>query len=174
MHCLSYLSTDGTAAIVEFPGTLYRGGAEEKIRKYLIDNNYIDCIIQLPGNLFFGTSISTCIIVLKKSKKTNDVVFIDASKEYETNTNSNKLTQQNISNIYKYFNERKDIEFIVKVASYDEIVKKNYNLSVNNYVISEDTSEIIDIEEINKELEVTVKKIETLRAEINKIVKEIG
>lgn len=102
MHSLSWLSTNGTAAIVCFPGVMYRGGAEQKIRKYLIDNNFVDCVIQLPDNLFYGTSIATCIMVLKKSKQENNTLFIDASKEYVKVTNSNKLTVSNIAHSYRY------------------------------------------------------------------------
>lgn len=174
MHSLSWLATNGTAAIVCFPGIFYRGGAEQKIRKYLIDNNFIDCIIQLPSNLFFGTSISTCIMVLKKSKTTNDVLFIDASAEYVKVTNNNKLTDKNIENILKIFTERKDVEYTAKVVANSIIGSENdYNLSVSTYVQKEDTREKINIDELNKQIDEIVAREEVLRAEIRKIIKEI-
>lgn len=175
MHALSWLSTDGTAAIVCFPGIFYRGGAEQKIRKYLVDNNFIDSIIQLPGNLFFGTSISTCIMVLKKSKSSNDIYFIDASNEYIKVTNNNKLTEQNIENILDLFKKRKNKEFISSVVNNKIIsLEHQYNLSVNTYVERNEIKEQIDIKALNSELEEVVKKENDLRNKINKIVKEIG
>ena len=173
MHSLSWLATNGTASIVCFPGILYRGGAEQKIRKYLVDNNFIDCIIQLPDNLFFGTSIATCIMVLKKSKKDNSVLFIDASKECVKVTNNNKLTDENIDNIVKIFTDRKDIDYVAKVVSNTEIEENNYNLSVSTYIEKEDTREKIDIVELNKQIEEIVAREQVLRDEIDKIVKEI-
>jgi len=155
MHSLSWLASNGTAAIVCFPGVMYRSGAEQKIRKYLIDNNYIDCIIQLPDNLFYGTSIATCIMVLKKSKIDNKVLFIDASKEFVKVTNSNKMTEKHIDDIV------------------EKIVEENYNLSVSTYVEKEDTSEKIDIVELNKEIQRIVAREEELRKEIDKIIAEI-
>ena len=134
MHSLSWLKTNGTAAIVCFPGIMYRGGAEQKIRKYLVDNNFVDCIIQLPDNLFFGTSIATCITVLKKNKVDTNVLFIDASKEFLKVTNNNKLEDKNIDNIVKYFTDRSDLEYIVKVAPYELVKENDYNLSVSTYV----------------------------------------
>ena len=173
MHSLSWLATNGTASIVCFPGILYRGGAEQKIRRYLVDNNFIDCIIQLPDNLFFGTSIATCIMVLKKSKKDNSVLFIDASKECVKVTNNNKLTDENIEHIVKIFTDRKDIDYVAKLVSNTEIEENDYNLSVSTYVEKEDTREKIDIEELNKQIEEIVAKEQVLRDEIDKIVKEI-
>lgn len=173
MHSLSWLATNGTAAIVCFPGVMYRGGAEQKIRKYLIDNNYIDCIIQLPDNLFFGTSIATCIMVLKKSKTENSTLFIDASKECIKVTNSNKLTQKNIDAIIDAYTKRADQDhFAVKVANSD-IAAKDYNLSVSTYVEQEDTREIIDIAVLNAEIEEIVAREQVLRDEIAKIIAEI-
>lgn len=136
-----------------FPGIFYRGGAEQKIRKYLVDNNFIDCIIQLPDNLFFGTTIATCIMVLKKSKKDNNILFIDASKECVKVTNNNKLTDENIDNIVKIFTDRKDIDYVAKLVSNTEIGENDYNLSVSTYVEKEDTREKIDIVELNKQIE---------------------
>ena len=173
MHSLSWLATNGTASIVCFPGILYRGGAEQKIRKYLVDNNFIDCIIQLPDNLFFGTSIATCIMVLKKSKKDNSVLFIDGSKECVKVTNNNKLMDENIDNIIKIFTDRKDVDYVAKVVSNTEIEENDYNLSVSTYVEKEDTREKIDIVELNKQIEEIVAREQVLRDEIDKIVKEI-
>lgn len=173
MHSLSWLATNGTASIVCFPGIFYRGGAEQKIRKYLVDNNFIDCIIQLPDNLFFGTTIATCIMVLKKSKKDNSILFIDASKECVKVTNNNKLTDENIDNIVKIFTDRKDIDYVAKLVSNTEIGENEYNLSVSTYVEKEDTREKIDIVELNKQIEEIVSREQVLRDEIEKIVKEI-
>lgn len=170
---LSWLATNGTASIVCFPGIFYRGGAEQKIRKYLVDNNFIDCIIQLPDNLFFGTTIATCIMVLKKSKKDNNILFIDASKECVKVTNNNKLTDENIDNIVKIFTDRKDIDYVAKLVSNTEIGENDYNLSVSTYVEKEDTREKIDIVELNKQIEEIVAREQVLRDEIDKIVKEI-
>ena len=173
MHSLSWLATNGTASIVCFPGILYRGGAEQKIRKYLVDNNFIDCIIQLPDNLFFGTSIATCIMVLKKSKKDNSILFIDASKECVKVTNNNKLTDENIEHIVKIFTDRKDIDYVAKLVSNTEIGENDYNLSVSTYVEKEDTREKIDIVELNKQIEEIVAREQVFRNEIDKIVREI-
>ena len=173
MHSLSWLATNGVASIVCFPGILYRGGAEQKIRKYLIDNNFIDCIIQLPDNLFFGTSIATCIMVLKKSKKDNSTLFIDASKECIKITNNNQLSEENITNIVKIFENREDVEYIAKLVSNKEIEENNYNLSVSTYVEQEDTREKIDIDVLNKEIDEIVEKEQKLRDEIKKIISEI-
>lgn len=173
MHSLSWLATNGVASIVCFPGILYRGGAEQKIRKYLIDNNFIDCIIQLPDNLFFGTSIATCIMVLKKSKKDNSTLFIDASKECIKVTNNNKLSDENITNIVKIFESREDVEYTSKLVSNEEIEENSYNLSVSTYIEQEDTREKIDIEVLNKEIDEIVEKEQKLRDEIKKIIEEI-
>lgn len=174
MHSLSWLATNGTAAIVCFPGIMYRGGAEQKIRKYLIDNNYIDCIIQLPDNLFFGTSIATCIMVLKKGKAESKTLFINASKECVKVTNSNKLTEENIENILKVFTERKEkIDYVSRLVNNDEIVQNEYNLSVSSYVEAEDTREVIDIKVLNAQIAEIVEKENKLRAEIDKIIAKI-
>ena len=173
MHSLSWLATNGTASIVCFPGILYRGGAEQKIRRYLIDNNFVDCIIQLPDNLFFGTSIATCIMVLKKSKKDNSTLFIDATKECVKVTNNNKLTDKNIDNIVKTFDKRENVDNVAKLVSNQEIAENDYNLSVSTYVEKEDTREKVDIVKLNKEIDVIVAKEQVLRDEINKIISEI-
>lgn len=170
MHALSWLANDGTAAIVCFPGIMYRGGAEQKIRKYLVDNNYVDCIIQLPSNLFFGTTIATCIMVLKKGKRDSNVLFIDATNECIKVTNNNKLTSDNINTIINYFVAREDVEHRVHKATYEEVVEKGYNLSVSTYVEGEDTREKVNIVELNKELEEIVIREENLRIEINRII----
>ena len=173
MHSLSWLAPNGTAAIVCFPGVMYRSGAEQKIRKYLVDNNYIDCIIQLPDNLFYGTSIATCIMVMKKAKTDNKVLFIDASKEFVKVTNSNKMTEKHINDIVEKFTKRENVEYISNLVDYEKIVEENYNLSVSTYVEKEDTSEKIDIVELNKEIQRIVAREEELRKEIDKIIAEI-
>lgn len=173
MHSLAWLATNGTASIVCFPGIFYRSGAEQKIRRYLIDNNFVDCIIQLPDNLFFGTSIATCIMVLKKNKKDNNTLFIDATKECIKVTNNNQLTEQNINNIIKIFENREDVEYVAKLVSNKEIAENDYNLSVSTYVEKEDTRKEIDIKELNKNIEKIVAREQVLREEINKIISEI-
>jgi type I restriction enzyme M protein len=173
MHALSWLATNGTAAIVCFPGVMYRGGAERKIRKYLIDNNFIDCIIQLPSNLFFGTTIATCIMVLKKSKPENSTLFIDASKEFVKVTNSNKLTEDNIKKILDAFTTRKEEQYFSHVVKNSEIHDQDYNLSVTTYIEQEDTKEKIDIIALNAEIDQIVAKEQVLRDEIAKIISEI-
>ena len=173
MHSLSWLSTNGTAAIVCFPGIFYRGGAEQKIRKYLVDNNFIDCIIQLPDNLFFGTSIATCIMVLKKSKNENATLFIDATAECEKVTNNNKLRDKNIENILKMFTDRADIAHKARLVQNAEIAENDYNLSVSTYIEKEDTRQAIDIKSLNKEIAEIVSREQFLREEIDKIIKEI-
>lgn len=173
MHSLHWLSTNGTAAIVCFPGIMYRGGAEQKIRKYLIDNNFIDCVIQLPGNLFYGTSIATCIMVLKKSKSENSTLFIDASKEFVKVTNNNKLSETNINNIIEIYSNREEKKHVSILVPNNKIGENDYNLTVSSYVEQEDTSEKIDIGILNKEIDEIVKKEQWLRDEINKIIAEI-
>ena len=173
MHALAWLANNGTAAIVCFPGIMYRGGAEKKIRQYLVDSNYVDAVIQLPANLFFGTSIATCIMVLKKSKADTTTVFIDASKEYVKVTNSNKLTQENIERILTLYTQRVDVAHTVRVAKGAEIAAEDYNLSVNTYVEPEDTREIIDIGQLNAQIREIVAHEAVLRDEIEKIIAEI-
>jgi len=173
MHSLSWLATNGTAAIVCFPGVMYRGGAERKIRQYLIDNNYVDCVIQLPSNLFYGTSIATCIMVLKKSKPENSTLFIDASNEFVKVTNNNKLTQDNIDRIIDAFRTREDIEHFSRLVPNSEIEEQDYNLSVSTYVEQKDTREVIDITKLNAEIEEIVAREQDLRDEIARIIAEI-
>ncbi|MGP5634618.1 type I restriction-modification system subunit M [Corynebacterium casei] len=173
MHILSWLSVNGTAGIVSFPGVLYRGGAEKKIRKYLIDNNYIDAIVQLPPDLFFGTTIGTCIMVLKKSKKENSVLFIDASEQFVRSGNKNKLTEQNQDSILKAFAERVDADHFAKIVANEEIANNEYNIAVSTYVEKEDTREVVDISELNAEIEKIVARQAELRTAIDAIVADL-
>lgn len=173
MHSLAWLAPTGTAAIVCFPGILYRGGAEKKIRQYLIDNNFIDCVIQLPSNLFFGTSIATCIMVLKKNKADSKTLFIDAGKECVKVTNNNKLTPENIDRIVDTFARRAEEAHFSHLAGYEEIKEQEYNLSVSTYVEAEDTREKVDITVLNAEISQIVAREDALRAEIDKIIGEI-
>ncbi|MFV0402209.1 MAG: type I restriction-modification system subunit M [Oscillospiraceae bacterium] len=176
MHSLSWLATSGTAAIVCFPGIFYRGGAEQKIRKYLIDNNFVDCVIQLPDNLFYGTTIATCIMVLKKSKSENSTLFIDASKEFVKVTNSNKLTTDeggNIDTILAAYTGRKNIDHFCMLVHNEKIAEQDYNLSVSTYVEQEDTREVVDIKVLNVEIDNIVAREQVLRNEISAIIAEI-
>ena len=173
MHSLSWLAANGIAAIVCFPGIMYRGGAEQKIRRYLVDNNFVDCVIQLPSNLFFGTSIATCVMVLKKGKADNKVLFIDASDECVKVTNNNKLTAENIEHIVSAYASRDEVKHFTHLASYDEVAENNYNLSVSTYVEAEDTREKVDIVKLNAEIEEIVAREQVLREEIAKIIEEI-
>ncbi|AKE41905.1 type I restriction-modification system subunit M [Corynebacterium kutscheri] len=173
MHILSWLAVNGTAAIVEFPGVLYRGGAERKIRKYLIDNNYVDTVIQLPPDLFFGTTIATCIIVLKKSKTDNAVLFIDASAEFSRVGNKNKLLPDNQKQILKHFATREDVEYIAKLVPNEDIAANDYNIAVSSYVEQEDTREVINITELNTEIARIVARQAELRTSIDVIVADL-
>jgi type I restriction enzyme M protein len=173
MHILSWLSSSGTAAIVEFPGILYRGGTEKKIRKYLIDNNYIDSIIQLPSDLFFGNTISTAIMTLRKNKSENKILFIDASEEFERHGTKNKLTDKNIIKILESVRNKTDEDYFSKYVDISKIAKTDYNLSVNTYIETEDLSETIDIKELNASIKTIVKNIDSLRIAIDKIVSDL-
>lgn len=173
MHMLSWLSSKGTAAIVEFPGVLYRGGAEQKIRKYMIDNNFVDTVIQLPSDLFFGTSIATCILVLKKNKTDNNILFVDASEEFVRNTNKNKLSDININNIINLLKNRVSVENKAYLAAYDEVKENDYNISVNSYLKSNINEVKIDIEEVNKKLAEIVPRQQQIREELEEIIKEL-
>ena len=173
LHSLSYLSSKGRAAIVCFPGIFYRGGAEQKIRKYLIDNNYIETIISLAPNLFYGTSIAVNILVLSKHKSDTKTQFIDASELFKSQTNTNILEDTHIDKIIASFDTKEDIEHFAKSATFEEIVQNDYNLSVSSYVEPKDTREKIDIAKLNQELKTTVANIERLRKEIDAIVLEI-
>src|SRR3989339_2124695 len=173
MHMLSWLSTSGTAAIVEFPAVLSRKGAEQKIRKYLVNNNYIDTVIQLPPDLFFGTTIATCIIVLKKSKKDNKTLFIDASAEFIRNGNKNKLSETNRLKILDAFRSRKDAEYFAKLVDNKDVANNDYNIAVSSYVTAEDTREVVDITELNMKIAKIVARQNELRTAIDEIVSDI-
>lgn len=173
MHSLSWLAANGTAAIVCFPGIMYRGGAEQKIRQYLVDNNFVDCIIQLPPNLFYGTSIATCIMVLKKGKTDNSVLFIDASNEFVKETNNNRLDDKNITRIVDAYSERKSEQYFSKPVTYEKIKGQDFNLSVSTYVEQRDTREKVDISKLNAEIKEIVAHEQELRDEIDKIIADI-
>lgn len=173
MHMLHWLAVNGTAAIVEFPGVLYRSGAEQKIRKYLIENNYIDTVIQLPPDLFFGTTIATCIIVLKKSKKDNSILFIDASAEFTRTGNKNKLTAAHQKRVLDAFTARESVEHFTRLVPSAEIAENGYNISVSSYVEKEDTSEVIDITELNAKIAQIVSRQSELRTQIDAIVADL-
>lgn len=173
MHILSWLAVNGTAAIVEFPGVLYRSGAEQKIRKYLIDNNYVDAVIQLPPDLFFGTTIATCIIVLKKSKADNAVLFIDASTEFVREGNKNKLTDANQQKLLDAFTARENFDHFTRLVTNKEIADNGYNLAVPSYVDGEDTREVVDIMEVNAEITRIVARQQELRSEIDVIIADL-
>ena len=179
MHMLSWLSPKGTAAIVEFPGVLYRGGAEQKIRKYMIDNNFIDTVIQLPPDLFFGTTIATCILVLKKNKTDNDILFVDASTEFVRNTNKNKLSDENINNIINLLKGRKEVENKSYLAMYEEVKENDYALTPGRYVgTPEEEDDGIPFEEkmkkLTSELSKQLKEEEALNVELKKVLGAIG
>jgi type I restriction enzyme M protein len=173
MHILSWLAVNGTAAIVEFPGVLYRGGAEAKIRKYLIDNNYVDAVIQLPQDLFFGTSIATCVVVLRKSKSDNAVLFIDASAEFSRTGNKNKLTETHQQKILDAFTRREDVEYFTKLVANEDLAANDYNISVSPYVRAEDTRESVDIVLLNERIAGIVARQSEIRTAINSIVAEM-
>ena len=174
MHMLSWLAVNGTASIVEFPGVLYRGGAEQKIRRYLIDNNYVDAVIQLPPDLFFGTTIATCIVVLKKSKADNSILFIDASAEFIRPGNKNKLSPENQQRILDAFTARTDVDHFTRLVAYDDIVANNYNIAVTGYVEQAETREAVDIIALNAEIGRIVARQSELRHEIDAIVADLG
>ena len=173
MHSLSFLATNGTAAIVCFPGIMYRGGAEKKIREYLVDNNFVEAVIQLPDNLFFGTSIATCIMVLKRGKQDNAVLFVDASDECVKVTNNNRLTDENIDHILRLCQDRKSVRHKARLVRRDELAENDFNLSVSTYVEQKDTREKVDIVKLEAELKDIVAKEAELRAAIDKIVAEL-
>lgn len=173
MHMIHWLSEQGTAAIVQFPGVLYRSGAEQKIRKYMIDNNFVDTVIQLPSDLFFGTSISTCILVIKKTKNNNNVLFIDASKEYVRSASKNKLSCENINTILDLISNRQEIENKSVVVSNSEIASNDYNISVNSYLEIATKEKKIDIKELNMNIEEMVFKQNKIKSELTKIIAEL-
>ena len=173
MHMLSWLSPKGTAAIVEFPGVLYRSGAEQKIRQYMIDNNFVDTVIQLPSDLFFGTSIATCVLVLKKNKVDNNILFLDATDECVRNGNKNKLSDENINNIISILKDRKSVEKKSYLATYEEIKENKYDISVNTYLKDDGCQPLIDIKEVNEKLNKIIPKQQLIRKELEEIIKEI-
>ncbi len=175
LHALNYLSSKGRAALVCFPGIFYRAGAEQKIRKYLIDNNFVETVISLAPNLFFGTTIAVNILVLSKSKTDTKTQFIDVSGEdfFKKVTNNNVLLDEHIEQIMNMFDSKEDVEYISKSIDNTKIEQNDYNLSVSSYVEAKDTREKIDITVLNKEVSKTVEKIDKLRADIDAIVKEI-
>jgi type I restriction enzyme M protein len=174
MHIINHLSSRGRAAVISFPGVFYRTqNAEKGIRRYLVDNNYIESIISLPDNLFFGTSIAVDVLILSKSKKDNKIQFIDASDFYKKSTNNNELTDENIDSIVKLFSDRKNVEYVSSMRTIEEIRENEYNLSVSSYVEKEDTKEKIDINKVNSEIELVVGRINKMRDDIDKIIKMI-
>jgi type I restriction enzyme M protein len=173
MHILNWLATNGTAAIVEFPGVMYRGGAEQKIRKYLVDNNYVDTVIQLPPDLFFGTGIQTCVLVLKKSKKDNKVLFINAEREFARFGNKNKLRPEDIDKVLSKYTDREDEAFFARHVSHEEIAKNEYSLSVTSYVVAQDKRKVVDIGVLNKSISEIVGRQSVLRNTIDKIVADL-
>uniref|UniRef100_A0A486XFI9 site-specific DNA-methyltransferase (adenine-specific) n=1 Tax=Rheinheimera sp. BAL341 TaxID=1708203 RepID=A0A486XFI9_9GAMM len=174
LHALSYLSSKGRAAIVCFPGIFYRGGAEQKIRQYLVDNNYVETVISLAPNLFFGTTISVNILVLAKNKTDTTTQFIDASGLFDKKTNTNELSEKHIKQIMDVFDSKENIEHFARSVAYEEVAnEKEYNLSVSSYIEAKDNREITDISQLNAELKTTVAKIDQLRKDIDAIVAEI-
>lgn len=175
MHVLSYLSSKGRAAIVCFPGIFYRGGAEQKIRQYLVDNNYVETVISLAPNLFYGTSISVNILVLSKHKTDNKIQFIDASTEdfYKKETNNNILEPEHTKAILDYFANKENVEYVCKLVENEEIVQNDYNLSVSSYVEQKDTREKIDITVLNEQIKQIVAKQQELRTQIDAIVTDL-
>jgi type I restriction enzyme M protein len=173
LHILSWLAVNGTAAIVEFPGVLYRGGAEQKIRQYLIDNNYVDAVIQLPPDLFFGTTIATCIIVLKKSKHDNATLFIDASAEFVRSGNKNKLLPEHQQKILDAFIGRQSIEHFARLVENGDIAANGYNIAVSSYVEQKDEREAVDIRVLNAKISRIVARQAELREQIDAIVADL-
>lgn len=173
MHALSWLSTDGTGAFVCFPGIMYRSGAEQKIRRYLVTNNFVDSIIQLPGNMFFGVGISTTIMVLKKNKQDNSILFVDASKQFVKNGNKNKLAEENIQTIVEACAARQDVQYFTRLVPFAEVEGKDFNLSVSTYVEQEDTREEIDIQKLNTEIADITLRGQELRAQIDAIIEDL-
>lgn len=173
LHALSYLSSKGRAAIVCFPGIFYRGGAEQKIRKYLVDNNYVETVISLAPNLFYGTTIAVTILVLSKHKTDTTTQFIDASGLFKKETNNNILTDEHVEQIMTVFDSKENMEYLARSVPFEEVAANDYNLSVSSYVQAKDTREVIDIVQLNAELKTTVAKIDQLRQDIDAIVAEI-
>jgi type I restriction enzyme M protein len=173
LHSLSYLSSKGRATIVCFPGIFYRGGAEQKIRKYLVDNNYVETVISLAPNLFYGTTIAVNILALSKHKTDTTTQFIDASGLFKKETNNNVLTDEHIEAIMQVFDSKENVDYFAQSVAFEKIAGNDYNLSVSSYVEAEDTRERVDIAQLNAELKTTVARIDQLRSEIDAIVAEI-
>jgi len=173
LHALSYLSSKGRAAIVCFPGIFYRGGAEQKIRQYLVDNNYVESVIALAPNLFYGTTIAVNILVLAKNKKDTTTQFIDASGLFKKETNNNVLLDTHIDQIMAVFDSKANVEHFARSIPFEQVAANDYNLSVSSYVEAKDTREVVDIAQLNAELKTTVAKIDQLRKDIDAIVAEI-
>jgi type I restriction enzyme M protein len=173
MHALNYLSSKGRAAIVCFPGIFYRGGAEQKIRQYLVDNNYVETVIALAPNLFYGTTIAVTILVLAKNKKDTTTQFIDASGLFKKETNNNVLLDTHIEQIMAVFSSKANLEHFAASIPVEKIISNDYNLSVSSYVEVKDTREVVDIVQLNAEIKTTVDKIDQLRKDIDAIVAEI-
>jgi type I restriction enzyme M protein len=173
LHALGYLSAKGRAAIVCFPGIFYRGGAEQKIRQYLVDNNYVETVISLAPNLFFGTTIAVNILVLSKHKTDTKTQFIDASGLFDKKTNNNELSDQHIEDIMQAFDSKAEVAHFAQSVSFEAIAANDYNLSVSSYIEARDNREVVDIGQLNAELKTTVARIDQLRKEIDAIVSEI-
>lgn len=175
LHALSYLSAKGRAAIVCFPGIFYRDGAEKKIRQYLVDNNYVETVIALASNLFYGTTIAVTILVLAKNKTDTAIQFIDATGEefFKKATNTNLMTDDQIGRVMEIFDRKEDVDHVAASVPYETIVQRGYNLSVSSYVEPRDTREVVNIDALNAEIGATVAKIDRLRADIDAIIAEI-
>ena len=173
MHSLAWLANDGVAAMLTFPGALYRGSKEMLIRKYLVDNDFVDAVIQLPANLFFGTSITTCILVMRRTKRDAKVLFVDASRYFVAGSPQNSLSQANIDEIVRIYRERKDVDHVAKLVGNDELGKAQYRMSVSAWVEPEDTREVIDIKALNAEIAAIVERETELRAKVDAIVAEL-
>lgn len=173
LHALSYLSSKGRAAIVCFPGIFYRGGAEQKIRQYLVDNNYVETVISLAPNLFYGTTIAVNILVLSKHKTDTNIQFIDASGLFKKGTNNNLLLDEHIDQIMAVFDSKENVEHFARSVPLEDVAANNYNLSVSSYVEAKDNREVVDIAKLNAELKTTVARIDQLRKDIDAIVAEI-
>ena len=173
LHALSYLSAKGRAAIVCFPGIFYRGGAEQKIRQYLVDNNYVETVISLAPNLFFGTTIAVNILVLSKHKPNTTIQFIDASGLFKKGTNNNVLLDTHIEHVMAVFDSKANVEHFALSVPFEKVAANDYNLSVSSYIDAKDNREVVDIAQLNAELKTTVARIDKLRTEIDAIVAEI-
>mgnify|MGYP001056682537 CR=1 FL=1 len=173
MHSLSWLATNGVASIVCFPGILYRGGAEQKIRKYLVDNNFVDCIIQLPDNLFFGTSIATCIMVLKKHRDGRDVLFIDASQMFDKGKKQNSMNDEHINSVMELYKNRETVEKQSYLASFEDIEKNDFNLNIPRYVDNFEEEEEIDLNEILSDMAKTDEELDKVQGEFVSLLKEL-